>query len=398
MWRMLIATALQSLRGNLLRSLLAMSGVVIGVAAVIAMLAVGAGAEQRLLQGFAKKGADVLFIFDDWGDRRRPRAVRGLDAGDTAAIAALDTVKAVAPIQQLPGSRLRAAGRDSDANLIATTDGYFACTSLPVARGRLFSASESDLGLPLAVLGNAVAARLFPDRDPIGESLLVGPIPMRVVGVMAVQGRQGFMEPDEMAVIPLGAARRGLVDASRLGQIQVLAKPGQLAAAESEIGRTLLRRHRLATPADRDFAIYQNKDIMDQLRQISGVFAALLAGIAAVSLLVGGIGIMNIMLVAVTERTREIGLRKAVGARERDIRRQFLIEAAMVTGTGGAIGVLLGWGLSAAAGLLMPFKPIVQPEAVLLALAVSVAVGLFFGWYPARRAARLDPIEALRHE
>jgi putative ABC transport system permease protein len=398
MWLMLLSTAVQSLRGNPLRSLLAMSGVVIGVAAVIAMLAVGAGAEQRLVQGFARKGAEVMFVFDDWGDGRRPRAVRGLDPGDAAAIAALPEVAAVAPVQQAPGASLRAAGRDSTANVIATSDGYFACTDLPVARGRLFTASESELGIPVAVLGTGVAGRLFPDREPIGQTVLVGPVPMRVVGVLAAQGRQGFLEPDEMAIVPLAAARRGLVDGGRLGQIQVLARPGRLEAAEEAVGRTLLRRHRLADPSQRDFAIYRNQDILNQLREISGVFAALLAGIAAVSLLVGGIGIMNIMLVAVTERTREIGLRKAIGARERDIRRQFLIEAALVTGTGGIIGVLLGWGLTAIAAAVMPFPPVVQGGAVLMALAVSVAVGLFFGWYPARRAARLDPIEALRHE
>ncbi len=395
-WLMLSHDALRSLRGNLLRSLLAMGGVVIGVAAVIAMLAIAAGAERRILTGLSDQGADVLYVVPEWRPNRPPRWP---SLADARAVANSADVLAVAPVK----TRMQVArvGRiESEVRMLATTEAFFTMNAIAsdLAQGRLFTAAEVAFGQPLVVLGGGAAAKLFPDRTPVGGTVRLGGLPVEVIGVLRPKGKSGFHDNDNLAIVPQALAHRGLVDSKDLDYLQVLAEPGRLESAEDAVGRTMLRQHRLIAPADRDFAVHQNREIIAKIREITAVFAALLGGAAATSLLVGGIGIMNIMLVAVTERTREIGLRKAIGARERDIRRQFLLEAIAVTGLGGVLGVMLGWGLARAAALAMPFPPVIEPGAVLLALGCATAVGLFFGWWPARRAARLDPIEALRHE
>ena len=399
MWWMLFFTAVQSLRANALRSVLAMLGVVIGVASVVTMLAIGSGAQQSLMARLDGEGARVLLIFPDWKEvEGRWRPPRPLTTGDAEAIVELPGVEAVAPM--LEGHfQIQAGSLAQTARVVASTDTYPLLNKVPIARGRHATVAEHELGLPVCVLGAVLAGKLFPDNDPLGETVVVANMPLLVIGILEAQGRGGFANPDEEALIPLATAQRGIMPRLNLNRIQVLARTTtDLTRVEDAAGERLLRRHRILTPEDRDFTIWQNKEVLDKLQEMAGVFKALLGGIGAIALLVGGIGIMNIMLVSVTERTREIGLRKALGAREWDIRNQFLVEAMLTTGCGGVIGITLGGILAWIAGLAMPFKPLIDLTSIMTALLFSVGVGLFFGWYPARRAARLDPIESLRYE
>ena len=396
---MLLFTALQSLRANALRSLLAMLGVVIGVASVVTMLAIGSGAQQSLMAQLDGEGARVLFVFPDWKQvEGRWRPPRPLTLGDAEAIVAPPGVEAVAPI--LGGSfPIQAGSLSHTAQVVASTDTYPLMTKVPIARGRHATVAEHELGAPVCVLGAVLAGKLFPDQDPLGETVVIAAMPLRVIGILEARGRGGFSNPDEEAHLPLSTAQRSIIPRVNLDRIQILARGTEdLTRAEDGTGEMLLRRHRILIAGDRDFTIWQNKEVLDKLAQMAGVFKALLGGIGAIALLVGGIGIMNIMLVSVTERTREIGLRKALGARESDIRNQFLVEAMLTTGCGGIVGIALGGAFSWLAGLAMPFKPVLDSSAILMALVFSIGVGLFFGWYPARRAARLDPIESLRYE
>ena len=396
---MLWFTALQSLRANALRSLLAMLGVVIGVASVVTMLAIGSGAQESLMSQLDGDGARVLFVFPDWKQiDGRWRPPRPLTIGDAEAIVDLPGVEAVAPI--LSGSfQMQAGSLSHTAAVVASTHTYPLMSKVPIDRGRHATVAEHELGAPVCILGAVLATKLFPDRDPLDETVVIADMPLRVIGIIKARGRGGFANPDEEAHLPLLTAQRGIIPQLDLDRIQILARStADLTQVEDGTGEMLLRRHRIQIADDRDFSIWQNKEILDRLAKIAGVFKALLGGIGGIALLVGGIGIMNIMLVSVTERTREIGLRKALGARESDIRNQFLVEAMLTTGCGGVFGIALGGALAWLAGLAMPFKPVLDTSSILTAVVFSIGVGLFFGWYPARRAARLDPIESLRYE
>ncbi len=397
MWRFYIASAIDSLRGSPLRSLLAVLGVVIGVASVVAMLAIGNGTRVRILQDVAGSGAQVILVTPD--DRNGAVDPRPLTLADAQALITLPDVLAVTPVTEQNGVTLRAGPTKAQSNLLATADTWPRTNQAPLAAGRWFTPTESDAGVAVCVLGATTAKDLFPGGGALGASILVGPLPTRVIGVMEPQGNRSWYDPDRRFVMPLGAARRGILATGQLWYIQVLCRSiERLEPLRDAVGRELLRRHRRVGIDQRDFGVSLYRDMIKQVEKFTGIFSAMLGGVGAISLLVGGIGIMNIMLVTVTERTREIGLRKAVGARERDIRTQFLIEAVVITGLGGIGGILCGWCISLLAGLAMPFPPVLDAGSIIMAFAFSVGIGLFFGWYPARRAAKLDPIEALRHE
>ena len=399
MWPLLLRTAFQSLVGSPLRSGLAVLGVVIGVGAVVAMLAIGTGAQHKVLEDVGSEGALVLSIFPEGreveGVYRQPQS---LYMADAEALAALPGAVAGAPVATTD-AQVRSGPKTETVPVVATVETWSHMNSAKLSNGRWFTSAESEVGSAVCVIGSSTAKKLLGDESPIDAIISIGPLPVRVIGLLKEQGKRGWEDPDNRIIMPLITARRGILPSAALAYIQVQGRDDQvLDNLREECGRELLRRHRLTDPSRRDFAVHLNRDILNRVQDFLGVFKALLGGIGSISLLVGGIGIMNIMLVTVTERTREIGLRKAVGARERDIRNQFLVEAVAITGSGGALGILLGWGLATIAGKFMPFPPAVDLSSIIIALGFSGAVGLFFGWYPAVRAARLDPIEALRHE
>jgi putative ABC transport system permease protein len=269
-----------------------------------------------------------------------------------------------------------------------------------MASGAFISQHDVEVVGKVAVLGPQAVSNLFGDGiHPIGQTIRVSGQSFRIIGVTQAKGGTGFNNPDDAVYVPLPTAQKQLFGATNLTSIAVEAKsPEQMTQAQNEIGYFLLNRHKLSDPTQADFIIFSQNDILNTASQVTGTFTTLLGGIAAISLLVGGIGIMNIMLVTVTERTREIGLRKALGAKKKLITTQFLIEAILLTFTGGIIGMLVGIGISFALSQVMQVPFTISPSAVLLAIGVSGAIGIIFGWYPAQKAAALPPIEALRYE
>jgi putative ABC transport system permease protein len=363
--------------------------VIIGVTAVVVMLAIGLGARQQILSRMGHDGITVVSIWAEWTQRSRP-----LTLSDAQALTNLPGVAAVAPIRWW-GETFVAGEYRYDGSVSATTETWFLMGRGTFTAGRPFSAMECELGLPVVVLGPTVAGTLFPDSNPIGGKVRIGAGSFTVVGVLKSSGDS----VDQNVLVPINTARRMLRSFSNLRVIQVLGtKVEVLDQLQERIGSTLLKRHRKRSDKERDFSIWVNREILEKYEEFTNIFAALLAGVGSISLLVGGIGIMNVMLMTVTERTREIGLRKAIGARECDIRNQFLIEAVLTTVAGGVLGVAVGALIVWVAGSLLPFPVSVNGFSVLLAMGFSASVGLFFGYIPARRAARLDPIEALRYE
>ena len=396
--RVLAASAFASLAGNRLRTALAVLGIVIGVGAVIAMLAIGAGAQEHVLKDIRSQGSNLLFVNREWRQpTNRTIRKRPIILADAEALLGLPGVRAVSP--EVHGQvTARRRGRTHACQLIGITDLYHQVRNRPLASGRPFTGQECDGGAPVIILGSTVADQLFPDGDPLGETMQLDGTQLTVVGIFAEKDAQFGWDPNNQAYVPLVTALRGMVSATASLELAVeVESEERISAVEDSIGTLMLRRHGIARAEDRDFVIHSQQEILRQVQTVTGVFTALLGGIAAISLLVGGIGIMNIMLVSVTERTREIGVRKAVGATDGDIRNQFLVEAVVTTLVGGVAGIALGWGIITVAALFMPFAPIVTLSSILIALLFSAAVGIFFGWYPALRASRLDPIEALRH-
>jgi putative ABC transport system permease protein len=403
-----VLSALDALRLHKLRSALTMLGIVIGVGAVIAMIAVGGGAREMVVQQIRSLGANLLVVIPgnvtQSGVRLGTGAAATLTEDDAAAIAKeVPLVQVTAPFMR-GGSQLVAGGQNWASLVFGVDLGWFEAREWDVAQGRLFEPEEVARGAQVALIGETVAKNLFADGDPLRQNLRVRNVPFTIVGVMAKKGQSSWgQDQDDIVIVPLAAARqrvlgRNLANARAVGAIYVKVREGEsLQQAEEDVKALLRQRHRLQPHQDDDFSIRNLAEISATREASARTLALLLAAVAGVSLAVGGIGIMNIMLVSVTERTREIGLRVAVGARPRDIRRQFLIEAAGLAAIGGAVGVAGGvvsaYFIANAAG----WPLLIQTEAIVLAVAFSGLVGVFFGWYPALRASRLDPIEALRH-
>jgi putative ABC transport system permease protein len=401
---------LQGLTANKLRSGLTMLGIIIGVAAVIALVAVGQGAQASVTQRFQSLGSNLLVISP--GAAFFGRASQGaasaqsLTNEDVAAIAQLATlVEAIAPEYSVRGAQVVYGNKNTQTSVLGVTPDYLTVRNWQVARGRFIDQQDVESLAKVCALGTTVVEDLFGSGylDPVGQTIKINRQNYQVVGVMASKGQAGFTNEDDQVFIPLSTAqvKFGGAGNTSLGSINVqVTSSDMMDFAQAELRAILRARHGLAPSQTDDFTIRSQVQIMEMVQQTTGTFTILLGSIAAISLVVGGIGIMNIMLVSVTERTREIGIRKAVGARRRDILMQFLVEAVVLSGLGGIVGVLVGWGsaqlLSRLASELL--STLVTPGSVIMALGVSVAIGLFFGIYPANRAARLNPIEALRHE
>jgi putative ABC transport system permease protein len=401
--------ALESLSGNKLRSGLTVLGIVIGVAAVIAMLAVGRGAQESITGSINSIGTNLLVVFPGGKgeDRFRPLTMRDADALRDQLAA--PSIEAVAPTLEI-GGEVTFGGQQTSSPMIGVTPEYFQVRNVSLAEGE-FITEEHVLGrASVVLLGHEVAQTLFGHADGVtGETVRVEGQPFRVIGVLESKGGGEFGSEDDQIIVPLTTAKARLMGpksgqaGDRIDVIYVQAASGELVSqAMEEMAQVLRARHRITDDID-DFTIFTQQDLLAEAESITNVLTIFLGGIAGISLLVGGIGIMNIMLVSVTERTREVGLRKALGARKRDILTQFLTESSLLSFLGGMIGILLGWLISfivgqVAAANAAPFTPVVGIDAILLATLFSAAIGLFFGIYPANRAASLEPVEALRYE
>ena len=400
--------ALESINGNKLRSGLTVLGIVIGVAAVIAMLAVGKGAQESITGSISGIGTNLLFVFrGDPGDNvRNPKPIT---LGDAQAISdrfAAPSVEAVAPALQGNGI-VSFGGQKTSPQIFGVTPEYFQVRNLKIAEGESIN-EEHMLGrASVVLLGPETAKTLFGHSDGVtGETVRIEGQPFRVIGVLESRGGGAFGSEDNQAIIPFTTAQARLLRRSTTDRVDIIfvqaASGDVVPQAADEISQILRTRHRTPIGED-DFTVFTQQDLLSTFQSITGILTIFLGGIAGISLLVGGIGIMNIMLVSVTERTREIGLRKALGARKRDILIQFLTESSLLSLIGGIIGIMLGWLISFIVGRIAAangtaFTPIVGLDAISLATIFSAAVGLFFGIYPANRAASLEPVEALRYE
>ncbi|MCA3416689.1 MAG: ABC transporter permease [Roseomonas sp.] len=401
--------ALSALSANLLRSILTALGIFIGVAAVIATVAVGEGARRQVLAQIQSLGANLLIV---WGGSANMGGVR-LGAGGRSNLAWDDAVaiaREIPEVQVAAGSirqtfQVVAGNQNWSTTVLATEPDYFIAHEWVADGGRLFSPEEAAGGRKVVILGATVAEMLFAEEDPVGREIRIRQTPFEVIGVMARKGQNPMgQDQDDSVFVPYWTARRSVMGASRanarqVGVISVKVHEGENMAAAEEAIRALMRqRHRVAANEPDSVSIRNLSDIQATRDASARTLSTLLASVAAVSLLVGGIGVMNIMLVSVTERTREIGLRLAIGARRRDVLAQFLLEAVMLALLGGAAGVLAGIALSHILADVAGWPVLVRADAVLIAVGVSALTGLFFGFWPARRAAHLDPITALRHE
>jgi len=398
-----IRVALEALRANKLRSLLTMLGIIIGVGAVITMIALGSGAQKSVQDRIQALGPTLLSVYPGQsfmrGVARDQRVSLTMD-DDTALANNARFVTAVVP--ELSRSlQVQKGNLNINVNVVGTTPAYVPVRGYTLTAGRTFTAGDDAARRRFAVLGSAVPNMLNANRDAIiGQDIMIRGISFEVIGVLSEKGSQGsFSNPDEQILIPLETARYRVMGTDRLRSITVQAADlNSMNLATLEIERIMRRQHKIRPGQDNDFQIRNQTDILSTLQQTTETFKYLLAGIAAVSLLVGGIGIMNIMLVSVTERTREIGVRKALGATQDNIMIQFLVEALVLCLLGGLIGVLLGSLGAVVLSKLAHWNTLISPLAILLAFVFSAAVGLFFGIWPARRAASLDPIVALRYE
>jgi putative ABC transport system permease protein len=395
--------AQRELRRNVLRSSLTVLGIVIGVAAVITMVTLGGGATAKVTNDISKLGSNLLQVrpgsgFHGPGGRRT--AATPFEADDALAIERqISGLRAVAPastksVQAIYGNQ------NSPTQVTGTTNGFLTAREWDLATGRSFSGGELRSGKAVCILGATVKSDLFADQDPLGAMVRIGKIAFKVVGVLQAKGMSGFgRDQDDLLVIPLRTFQRRLAGNTEVAVIYVAAQDGvSTTKVQSDIERLMRERRRIPLGKEDNFNVRDMKEIINTLAGTTQVLTTLLSAVAAVSLLVGGIGIMNIMLVSVTERTREIGTRLAIGAREREVLLQFLIEAVVLASFGGAIGILLGLAAAATGASLLSIPFVFNPGIVTLAFLFSAAVGVIFGYFPARKAARLDPIEALRHE
>jgi putative ABC transport system permease protein len=408
-WLMVLRIALKALRVNKLRTSLTMLGMIIGVAAVIAMLAIGGGAQERVREQLANLGSNLMLIIPGSttasGVRLGAGAAQTLTEDDALAIAAeVEGVIVAAPAIRGVG-QVVSGNANWSTQFFGTTNDYLIARDWPLAAGRLFEPAEMSGSGKVALIGLTTARQLFGDADPIDQVVRVRTVPLTIIGVLERKGQNALgQDQDDIILMPLSTARNRVLGQTqgkqrRVGTISVKTMDGvDMKAVEDRIRELLRQRMRLQPGAEEPFTVRNLTEILQAQEQASRVLTLLLGAVASVSLLVGGIGIMNIMLVSVTERTREIGLRMAVGARGQDILKQFLVEAVTLSTIGGLLGILLGVGASYAVGEFANWRTSITPQAIALAVGFSAVVGVFFGFYPARKASRLLPIEALRYE
>ncbi|HTW85914.1 MAG TPA: ABC transporter permease [Candidatus Sulfotelmatobacter sp.] len=399
-----VRMALQALVRNKSRSLLTMLGVVIGVAAVIVTVAIGTGAKSSVASQINALGSNMLVVLpgsvSTTGARTGLGGASTLTAADGMAIAQLPGVAAVSPVVNLR-TQVIAGGQNWQTTVSGVAPSYTYVRSWPTASGRFFTQDETNSSAKVAVLGQTVVSQLFPGgQNPVGTTVEIGNVPFTVIGTLTAKGQSGpGQDQDDTVLIPYTSAQQRITGTTTVAELMVSAvDQDHLDPVQAQITSLLEQRHQIAAGQPDDFQVRNLADIAQAASATASILALLLASVAAVSLLVGGIGIMNIMLVSVTERTREIGLRVAVGARGAAILRQFLIEAVVLATGGGGIGVVLGVIGAGAIALFAHWPASVPFSAVAMALAFSAAVGVFFGYWPARKAAALDPIRALRFE
>jgi putative ABC transport system permease protein len=408
-WAETLRTGWDAVRSHRMRSALTMLGILIGIAAVMLTVGLGLGAQATIGAQINSLGSNLLVIAP--GSATGTGGVRGglgsastLTMADATALAdkqVAPDVAGVAPVVQR-STALTAEGTNWTTTVVGTTRDWSAVRARTVSDGRFLTAADVDGHAAVVVLGATTASELFGARDAVGRTLTVAGVPMTVIGVLDTAGSSPVGNQDDTAVVPITTAAERILGGTNRTAVQSIflqaASTDALPAAYQEASAELLALHRITDPADADFTITSQQSILDTANAITGALTAVLSGIAGISLLVGGIGVMNIMLVSVTERIREIGLRKALGATPTVIRRQFLVEAAVLGLAGGIAGVVLGTAGSIALSRAIGQPIVVSPGATALALAVSVGIGLIFGVYPASRAARLAPIDALRSE
>ena len=401
----LLKETIWSLSSNKARSGLTILGIVIGIASVITMVAIGQGAQSSIAKNIEAIGSNLIIVMP--GAQRVGGISQGAGSNQTLVIEDSDAIKsqvqsisAVVP-EATRRYQVTAKGANTNTQIIGTVPEYLTVRNITMNIGNFFTDQQVTSSAKVAVLGPTARDDLFgANTDPTGQSIRIKNVDFQVIGVTTAKGGSGFSNPDDAIFVPLNSAQHFLAGNVYLSDISIAAADqNSMTAVQQQISDLLLSRHKISDPAQADFSILNQNDIIATATSITGTFTILLSSIAGISLLVGGIGIMNMMLTNVTERTREIGLRKAVGIRKIYINLQFLAEAVMLTFLGGFIGIILGWLASQAVTRFVPsLTTQISTSSILLAFGVSAAVGIVFGFYPARRAANLNPIEALRYE
>jgi putative ABC transport system permease protein len=397
----LLKEALRSLFSNKLRSGLTILGIIIGITAVIAMLSIGEGAKRQLAQSIESLGSNMLTVFPGiiQPGRGIVSAGRGtaqsLKMRDVDVIKKIEGVKAVSPEISRRFQIVSSAGKNTNSLVLGVTPDYLTVRNAKIQIGKFFQ--ENDLNR-VAVLGPTVAEDLFGEEDPIGKTIRINKVNFKVIGVLEPKGILGFMNPDEVVLVPLLVMQKILTGSEYLSQIAVQAESSDLIEVlKEEITQALLKEHKVSAD-NPDFSVIASQEFLNTFNSLINTMTIFLASIAAISLVVGGIGIMNMMLTSVTERTKEIGLRKAIGAKKREILMQFLIESVILTLIGGIFGIILGTLISIGVSKFANITSEVSLYSIFLSLAFSSLVGIIFGYWPAKRAAELDPIVALRYE
>ncbi len=396
-----LTLSIRALMANKLRSTLAILGVVIGVAAVVYIVSIGEAASRKIQDQIASLGSNRVIVIPGsqlLGGFRSSASVHTLTVEDfDALLNECPSIKEATPSVRWRGQVVRGS-KNWNTRLEGVYANYLSIRAWPLAQGRFFSPSDVRTGTKVCVLGQTIVDELFPNEDPLGKTVRIGRFPFRVLGVLSEKGEAPWgRDFDDTLITPFTTTQQKLLGIQHVQWIQVSAlSPAHIDSAQEEIEAVLRRRHRIQPNEENDFFIRNQKEIAEKAQKATGIMTALLGVIAGISLLVGGVGVMNIMLVSVTERTREIGIRMAVGARSRDILSQFLAEAVCLTGLGGCLGITLAVAATYAFESQMPWEVRIAPWAAILSFSVATVVGIVFGLYPAYRASRMEPVDALR--
>src|SRR5512133_1895588 len=401
----LFRIAVRALIRNKLRAFLTMLGIIIGVASVIAMLAIGEGSKQKMRKQISSMGTNMVMVMPNF--QRRGGVSLGASSSMALKYSDVTALQNEAADVSLVSPEVRANGQviysnqNTQTTIYGVSEEYLSIRKLEILSGRVFNANETKSMAKVCILGQTVVENLFgANADPVGLSIRIKNLPFQVIGVLKDKGESGMgQDQDDLIVAPYTTVQRRLAAIDYINGIYASAVNEEKSAkAKTEVEEILRRSHKLKDSDENDFRIMSQSELMATMTSITDIMTYLLGAIAGISLLVGGIGIMNIMFVSVTERTREIGLRMSIGGRSRDILMQFLVESMMLSIIGGALGVIFGYLIAKLAGSLMSSPAIVKTQSVVLAFMVCFVIGVFFGWYPARKAANLNPIDALRYE